>query len=172
MAQATPIAGRRRIEFPSRRLIAGLLGLCLAAGLTVTMGWWAVLAPGATTPRDREIVIQPGTAEAIAKGYPVFQAGLIDLRPGGSLRIVNEDTVAHAVGWLQVAPGETGILNAPAKAGDYKVDCTIHPSGTLGFNLENRPSLWQALVGGLVTGATLGLIAVSVLTVASNLDTD
>lgn len=157
-----------RFHIISLRPLAAWVGACIGATLLVTLSWWAVLSPGARTPNADELVIREGTAEAIAKGYPVFLPSVVSIRPGGTLRLVNEDTAQHTVGEVTIPPGATAELTAPADGTAYS--CTIHPGGSLGFNVATRPPLWQAIVGATATGIVFGAIGAGVTAVTGKLD--
>jgi len=156
---------------PVPKVLALWTMACCAGALAVSLSWWALLAGGGDS--SRTIVIEPGTAEAIARGYPVSQPSNIDLEPGGAITITNHDSVEHYVGWLRLAPGETGVLTAPASASrDLEYGCSIHPGGRLGVSLQSRPIFWQALAGGLAAGVAVGVVATGVTLIARRLDAD
>jgi plastocyanin len=61
----------------------------------------------------------------------------ITVKPGESVKVVNEDGAAHNVvaddGGFKtedLEKGETGTFTAPSKAGTYKFSCTLHSSMT------------------------------------------
>lgn len=153
-------------------VLAGWIAIASVAALAVSLAWWHFLAPGADVASRDELVIRRGTGEAIANGYPVFLPSKISLRPGGELRLINEDVVEHSVGDVVVPPGQTAVLRTPDDGSGASYSCTIHPSGSLSFQLSEPLALWQAVAGGIGTGIVMGGVAGGVTLVARKLDTD
>ncbi len=157
---------------PGFRLALGWVAICTTASLIVSLAWWAALGAGDAGSDSSEMLIAPGTAEAIANGYPVSQPSEIQLRRGGTLTIVNQDVVAHTVGWVTVGPGETTQLQIPPGEGALQFDCTTHPSGRLAFDVSSRLPLWQAITGALAAGVVMGLVLAGVTAITGRLGTD
>ncbi len=152
-------------ENPQRWLFSrswfGWLAMGLALAAVINAGWWVVLAnPLDSAPSGDEVTIPDGTAAAIQAGTPfLFAPERLALRPGGRMRVVNEDSVAHTVGATSIPPGATGDVVA-SESGE--LSCTIHPEGHIEITLGSRPPLlgMGILAGGaclatLVAGWTL-----------------
>ncbi|MBK8559671.1 hypothetical protein [Candidatus Amarobacter glycogenicus] len=157
---------------PGLKLLAGWLLVCTAGALLVSLAWWAALRAQGTGLDASEMVIAPGTAEAIANGYPVSQPSEIKLRRGGTLTVVNRDDVTHFVAWASIAPGETTTLQIPPGEGALKFDCSTHPSGSLLFDVSSRLPLWQAVAGALAAGIVMGTVLAGVTALTRSLDTN
>lgn len=129
------------------------LGIALAAA--VNAAWWLVLAnPLDPAPTVDEVVIPEGTAAAIQAGTPfLFAPGRLALPPGGRMRVINRDSVAHTVGATSIPPGATADVEA-SESGE--LNCTIHPEGHIDITLGTRPSLVG--MGFLAAGACLATL--------------
>lgn len=67
-----------------------------------------------------------------------FSPANLEVRPGGKIAVVNEDSAAHTVTATEgdafdtgsIAGGKSGTFTAPTKAGEYAFVCTFHPNMT------------------------------------------
>jgi plastocyanin len=147
------------------------LGGALAFGWALAIVWWAVLSPQAREEITDQLVIPPGTADAIAKGTGfAFVPGQVSLRPGSRLVIVNNDSAEHTVGNAVIPPGAVAELT-PSEDGDGFY-CSIHPSGFLGVNLTERPPFYSTLVPALAVGLPLGIMAAAAAYIGGRLNLD
>jgi plastocyanin len=80
------------------------------------------------------------SAAAISVSGFAFAPATLTVSPGQQVTVANHDSVAHTVTATggafdtgDITPGGSATFTAPAKAGDYPYDCTIHPfmKGTL-----------------------------------------
>jgi FtsP/CotA-like multicopper oxidase with cupredoxin domain len=135
-----------------RHLLAGLSLIAVAFGYSFAPSHAAAGTPGmvlghvpmADAPRSATIVIPK---DGMHKGYATK---VVTISQGGTLNVVNLDTVEHtvtadAVGksgsplfdrWVQ--PGRTETVSAASKlaAGTYTFHCTFHPSMTATLIVE------------------------------------
>lgn len=64
-----------------------------------------------------------------------FQPASLTVAPGAKITVINDDTTTHTLTATKgasfdtgdLAPGKSATVTAPAKAGEYPWDCTIHP---------------------------------------------
>jgi hypothetical protein len=142
----------------------------VAFGWLLAIVWWAVLSPDA---RDSgitdELVIPPGTAEAIRTGTGAsFVPGQVSLRPGSRLVVRNDDTEEHLIGNAVIPPGAVAELTAPESGEGFY--CTIHPSGFLGVDIDERPHFASTIVPALLVGLPLGIVVAGASYVGRRLD--
>jgi plastocyanin len=80
---------------------------------------------------DYEYLIPEGTADRI-KAFEQVEIipARLEASVGEVIRIVNDDDEGHFVGIFYVGPGET-VTQRFASAGEFKGNCTIHPSGEI-----------------------------------------
>lgn len=133
------------------------LGIGAALGAAFCAVWWLLLAfeafPSASV---EEMVIPPGTAEAIEQGAPfAFVPERYAFPPGGTLRVVNRDTAEHRIADTVIPPGRTAEVTASESG---LLQCTVHPAGHLEIELQSRPPLWAMV--GLVVAMALGTAVV------------
>lgn len=123
-----------------RRWLArlGIVGGTAALVWGLTAVSLLLLGRAAREPRVVEIVIPPGTAAGLEAGVNVL--GLprtLSLVSGDELVVRNEDLVTHWIGPNAVPPGRTiRTVVQPTLAGSFF--CTVHPSGTLSFEVQPR----------------------------------
>ena len=169
-----PAPGWRAVvrERVSLRVVAAslLLGFLLGTILTVA-AWTAFGAQQVGPPRDVQLVIPAGTADAIAAGGPTVIPSEIRLTEGDRLVIANQDAVDHTIGGWQVAPGMvlTVLADVPATS---VFACTIHPSGSLGIYIAARPGLVEGIFITILVSVPIGLVLAAGWTVFRLLDTD
>ncbi|MFI6080941.1 cupredoxin domain-containing protein [Streptomyces sp. NPDC051217] len=70
-----------------------------------------------------------------------FRPASLTVAPGARITVVNDDSTTHTLTATKgasfdtgdIAPGKSATVTAPAKAGEFPWDCTIHPfmKGTL-----------------------------------------
>ncbi|MCD6727114.1 MAG: hypothetical protein LT070_07735 [Solirubrobacteraceae bacterium] len=114
-------------------------GLLVAAALAIALALVAGQVAKAPGSKARTIVVTvpQGTAEQVARGerveaIPARIAG----RVGDTLRLVNEDDVAHMVGPFFVAPKQE--LSTPlTRAGIYNGSCTVTPDSDIQIVVRN-----------------------------------
>lgn len=108
----------------------GIVVAC-AAAITVLVagcggGLDAATAPTIPEPTF-EFVIPAGSGDRLAKGEPLdILPAEMNTSVGDTIRIVNEDTVGHALGPWFVGPGET-IRQRFVTAGTFSGFCSVHP---------------------------------------------
>lgn len=100
---------------------------------TAALAAAALLALGVSL----DAVAQPGGMPVVGQKDKTFSQEAVTLKAGGSIRFVNDDTVAHNItvreaggggsraGALQ-RPGEESTVAFP-NAGEHEVRCAIHP---------------------------------------------
>lgn len=109
-------------------------------------------------PETVEIVIPPGTAVGLEAGVNVLRLPrTLSLVSGDELVVRNEDRVTHYVGPTAVPPGQTvRTVVQPSLAGSFF--CTVHPSGTLSFEVQPRGlDLRLTVLPTALIGVPLGL---------------
>lgn len=151
--------------------------ICLAGGLLVGAGlslaaWFALSEASAPRPLTHELVIPAGTADLISAGVapPSIPASLV-FREGDSLRIQNEDVVAHRVDSFVVGPGEAALFPlAPAlDSGADRFLCTFHAAGSIQLAVNRPSSATSAAIPAVIIGLPLGLVGFVVTRIASRL---
>jgi hypothetical protein len=134
----------------------GWLGVAMAFSLGMNLLWWGLLSPDAHPDTVDQFDIPYGTAAAIASGTGfAFVPSRFALPPGGRLRIVNHDVVEHTIGTATIPPDAWAEISAPESGG---FTCTVHPSGYIGIDLRERPSIFTMLLPTLLLGLPLGLL--------------
>ena len=129
------------------------VGVGAVLGIGFCAIWWLLVAfelfPSSSV---EELVIPPGTADAIERGVPfAFVPERYVFPPGGRLRVINQDSVEHSIGGAPPIPaGQSADITATQSG---QLVCTIHPSGHLEVRIESRPPV--ILMAGLV--AMLGV---------------
>ncbi|MFE2413541.1 cupredoxin domain-containing protein [Kitasatospora sp. NPDC059408] len=129
---------------PTRLARAGgalLLAAGLSASLTGCLSAYIGSAPedsGPTTapaaPRLPTTAAPSGpTAMTVTIGNFLFQPANFTVRPGGTVTVVNADTVEHTLtaqdrtfDTAPIAPGDSATFKAPAQRGAYSYQCTFH----------------------------------------------
>lgn len=149
--------GRRWSALVGRLLPGTVAGL--AVGLVLSLA--AATASGRLVERAPELVlvaIAPGTAERIASGASSSPIPAdLRLRPGDTLVVRNDDTVAHGFGGYTIAPGT--ILSLPIAAADRgRFVCTFHPSGALALDVAEPTGPAEIATTSLLLGLPLGLL--------------
>ncbi len=127
------------------------LGAVLGVGLS---GLWWLLLEFETFPASSidEMVIPPGTADAIERGIPfAFVPERYAFAPGGHLRVINQDAAAHRIADTVVPPGRTADVTVSESG---LIECTVHPAGHLEVRLESRPPLPATI--GLISALSVG----------------
>jgi|GEM_PF-3284997 len=136
-----------------RPWVFSILG-AFALSLALNLIWWGLLKPD-PPPEVTEFVIEPGTADAIARGQPAFVPNSIQLLSGGYLLVRNNDYVPHQIAGVTLQPGEVAELDAPSE--DGTIACSIHPSGYLGVQLKEKPPITTMLGPTAILTALLGI---------------
>lgn len=111
--------------------------MLLVAVLVMVAGFITVVALTVSQSRKGEVyeyTIPKGTAEEMKRGVVVKNlppAGLA-LKVNDTIRITNNDVVAHTYSFLVLRPGETGQYTFRNK-GVFVGDCTVgtHPNVTI-----------------------------------------
>ncbi|MEV7024007.1 cupredoxin domain-containing protein [Kitasatospora sp. NPDC093558] len=117
--------------------LSGSLGGCLSAYLGTAPEENSPTAPPSAPPGPRTTA--PTGAAAVTAAVTVtignflFQPANFTVRPGGTVTVVNGDTVEHTLtaqdrtfGTPPIAPGASATFTAPAQRGDYAYLCTFH----------------------------------------------
>lgn len=117
-----------------RRLIRALL-TGLAAAALVACGSSDDAAPGFTPDASAEVTysytIPLGAGEALDEGTPLeILPGTLEVEVGEAIEIINLDDRGHNVGPWFVGAGET-LRQSFSSAGEFRGNCTVHPSGEL-----------------------------------------
>lgn len=131
------------------------LGGGVAVAWVVAVFWWWLLEP-TTADEVKELVIPEGTAAAIADGRTT--TGIpsdFSLGRSGEVLIINQDVAEHYIGGALIRPGATLLLKPQDKEGE--VLCTFHPTGSIGFTLDERPSILVTIIPALLLGVPFGL---------------
>lgn len=146
------------------------IGGGLAIAWSLTFIWWLLLEPINRENRTVELVIPRGTAVAVAEGRvaPFIPERLV-LGPNLSLRVRNEDEVAHRIAGKDLPPGSTALVKAD---GGDQFSCTIHPAGSVGYSIDSRPSILATVFPSIVLGLPFGVIFGSAALVARRLRMD
>lgn len=143
----------------------------LAIGGVFAAAWWLLLEPLSEDDFTTHLEIPAGTASAIAAGEPApFIPDRINLAPGGTLLVLNRDSVEHRVGGFRV-PAESEATIVPESEGGELL-CSIHPSGALGVGPVGRPALYLMLLPMFMVGLPVGLVCWLVSMIGSRLDMD
>jgi hypothetical protein len=143
----------------------------LAIGGFFSVAWWWLLAPINDAASTVEIDIPPGTAAAIARGETVsLVPDRLTLTRGGSVRVINRDSVDHTIGDLVVPSGGTATIRPKSDA--TTLSCSAHPSGSLGLAPAVRPSLFEMVLPTFLIGLPIGAVCAFVAWVAGKLDLD
>lgn len=139
---------------------------------TISIVAWLLLTGGPTRAPGRiEYVIPAGTAQRIAAGeaVPSIPAKAVFV-VGDILVLRNEDKVKHQFGPFWVPAGTS--VNIPlSEASSSNYLCSIHPSGTIGIDVQPPTNLWQILVPTLLLGVPIGGVLNIILRVVARLDT-
>lgn len=131
------------------------LGGGVAVAWVVAVFWWWLLEPVTADGEVKELVIPEGTAAAIAEGRTTtgipanFSVGR-----SGEVLVINQDVAEHYIGGALIRPGATLLLEPQEKAGE--VLCTFHPTGSIGFTLDERPSIFVTIIPALLLGLPFG----------------
>jgi plastocyanin len=114
-----------------------------AAGVLIVLGACGSTSSDATSSTPS----QPSSSSGTSSAKPVITiksfkfSGPSSVKPGATVTVTNEDSVAHTVtaddssgGFdVKVDANSTATFTAPSKAGDYAYHCTYHSNmhGTL-----------------------------------------
>lgn len=121
-----------------RRLAWCFLVALLFVGLINEGTHFFLKEEGDRPPETIELVIPAGTAERIAAGEapPSIPNDLV-FTIGDTLKVVNQDEVAHELGALYIPPGASASL-AMEDANKYQLGCSFTPSRFLNFDVRPR----------------------------------
>jgi hypothetical protein len=136
----------------------GIVAGTAAAVWALTAVSLVLLGGAMREPETVEIVIPPGTAVGLEAGVNVLRLPrTLSLVSGDALVVRNEDRVTHFVGPVAVPPGQTvRTVVQPSLAGSFF--CTVHPSGTLAFEVQPRGlDLRLTVLPTVLIGIPLGL---------------
>ncbi|WP_328690279.1 cupredoxin domain-containing protein [Streptomyces phaeochromogenes] len=97
----------------------------------------APASPSPASPTRSSPSATAGGARITMKDF-AFSPANLEVRPGGKIAVVNEDSAAHTVTATEgdafdtgsIAGGKSGTFTAPTKAGEYAFVCTFHPNMT------------------------------------------
>jgi plastocyanin len=116
------------------RLVTPTLSLCALAA-AFTAGALTVDPPPRTAPAAvATTAARPGAPAVITISSFAFTAATA--APGGTVRVVNSDTVAHTVTAddgsfdVFVEPGAEATFIAPTTPGSFAYTCQVHPAMT------------------------------------------
>lgn len=141
----------------------------LFVGAFSVAGW--IMYGGTTRAATRiEYVIPAGTAQRVAAGesVPSIPSEWVFI-VGDVLILRNKDDVDHQLGPFWVPAGST--LTVPMeRASTFSYLCTIHPSGSIGFEVLPRNSWVRPLTITLLLGIPIGVVISLAVFVASRLD--
>lgn len=144
------------------------LAASVVALWVLSLLWWALLEPAQARAGDAELIIPKGTAAAVQAGAdPPFVPNSIELARSGDLIVINRDTVAHQVGSWSIPAG--GLATISASEDDGQFTCTIHPTGILGFSVDQRPSILSTFYAAFALGLPLGIVFALATTVTGRL---
>ncbi|MBI3159979.1 MAG: hypothetical protein HYZ26_10315 [Chloroflexi bacterium] len=98
-------------------------------------------------PQAIELVIPPGTADAVARGeaVPTIPEELVFVL-GDVLTVVNQDTVTHELGPLLIPAGTSASMPMD-HADNIAVSCSFRPSAYLGLEVKEPTTLKTRLLG-------------------------
>jgi len=104
-------------------------------------------------PRQIEILIPPGTAEAIANGQP--GPGMPDMRffEDDQILVRNMDSVSHQLGPLWIPPNASSVLTLD-RPSSYSLSCSFQASQSVYIEVvarENPPTAFRDPVDWLPT---------------------
>lgn len=161
-----------RLQFPgaptSWRPWVFSIAAALTLAIVMNLIWWSLLSPTAR-PEDVDFVIPNGTAAAIAEGgLAPFIPTSFSLSEGSSIRVRNEDVVAHEVAGTLVRPGGVAVFE-PSSSDQKSFTCSVHPSGYLGLNITKRPPLTSILLPSFLLGAPLGVVCALAVVIGKRL---
>ncbi len=152
------------------RTFAISLSFAFVAAFAFNLVWWGLLSPEANAAQEAVITIPAGTAASVAGGATgVFLPGL-ELAPGGTLRVQNDDVVDHTIGDYTIPAGKSISVSAPEASAQF--NCSITGSGVLGLHILKRPPLLSTLVPSALLGVPLGLLLAAAIVIASRLNLD
>ncbi len=151
--------------------------ICLTMALTfagiVSFGWWYVMERNAPGAQVFDIQVPPGTAAAIAAGKaPPVIPDTLNFRPGASLRIFNQDLVAHQIGSQLIPSGSVRTLPISdfLTTGQGKFVCSFHSGGAISLQIGGGDSSpVTAIWATLIFATPLTLVSFGVTTVLSRI---
>lgn len=172
IAVARP-AGRGQVASRTLRRVrryGPMVAACFLLSWGVAFGWWLLLP----STRTVEVVIPPGTAEAVAAGrVDSTLPDRLELRQGDTLVIRNEDLVVHRLGTSTVPSGHTvRMAVTPALLGAAGLVCSFHPAGSIGVAPLARPGVVHTVIPTLLAGVPLSITLVLSVAIASRLNPD
>jgi len=108
----------------------------VAAALTGAVLWGVTAnADASPHPSGTQAAQHITKAKKITISTFMFSPGIVKVLPGGKIKVVNQDAVAHTVTSddatsfdIPVPAKSTVTFRAPATPGKYKYHCTIHPT--------------------------------------------
>lgn len=121
------------------------------------------------SPRRVEVVIPPGTAQAVKRGQGIFATPSEMVFVAGDVLVVrNEDRVAHQAGpfWVPAGTALTISLDRPAA---MRYACSFLASGELGLEVRPRIGPGVVLLHTIALGMPVGVGLSMVFFVASRL---
>jgi len=153
-----------------RQVLLPFLAGPLLVGVVTLLAWYLF---GGTTrgPRRIEYVIPAGAAKRVAAGeaLPGIPAKAVFV-VGDVLVLRNEDEVNHQFRPFRIPAGT--VLTFPLeRPSTLNYLCTIHPSGTIGLEVQPASSLLRTLVRAMLMGVPVGAVLSLVIHVASRLET-
>jgi hypothetical protein len=155
-----------------RRMLISV-GLALAFGAIPSFGWWYVMERDAPAAQVFDIQIRPGTAAAIAAGEsPPTIPDTLNFRSNASLRIVNNDLVAHEIGSQFIESGQERVLPISdfLSSGQGRFVCTFHPGGAINLQVgSGDASPLSAVWATLIFAAPLAAVSFGVTTVLNRI---
>lgn len=102
-------------------------------------------------PRQIEILIPPGTADAITQGQP--GPGLPDMRffEDDQILVRNMDSVSHQLGPLWIPPNSSSVLKLD-RPSSYSLSCSFQPSQSVDIEVVARAKPSDRVLGILSIG--------------------
>ncbi len=102
-------------------------------------------------PRQIEILIPPGTADAIANGQP--GPGMPDMRffEDDQILVRNMDTVSHQLGPLWIPPNASSVLTLD-RPSSYSLSCSFQASQSVDIEVVARAKPSDRVLGVLSIG--------------------
>ena len=113
---------------------------------------------GDRLPQQIEIVIPAGTAAAIARGEPGPSLPEMTFVQGDSIKVTNQDQIAHQLGPLWVPPGTSSVMNLD-QPNQYTLECSFQPNRSLGIDVIARARPSDRVFGIFTVGAPTWILS-------------
>lgn len=126
--------------------------ICMAFAFAVAeISYQSAKSQNERPPRQIEILIPPGTAEAIAAGQP--GPGLPDMRflEDDEIVVRNMDSVSHQLGPLWIPANSSSVLTLD-RPSEYTLSCSFQASQTIDIEVFPRARASDRVMGILSIG--------------------